>query len=334
MNLQNEPRPLQWVRDIEKKYPEAWKHASRFRQAKLEGEIDWPDFVFIPVGAAVAIVQAEGPVDAASGRGPDIGAVAALAAWRATKGIYSFDTSLFFSLLDTPISGPLPTEIFERLPEWCVYVDLTGPWSQRLPDPQSMFGFFAHMEWDMVSHETELRLLLDTRRGLIPVPIPLTNHTLEDSIEIVWKKTTKSDPIHESPITVARIIGPLIAITLYLCSEQPDIASANPKVRRPGNPLPIKTRHGIKEFAASAPAVWNVGWRIGAAIRRTEAAVAEPAPRGEGSHASPRPHIRRAHWHTFRIGAGRQSQRLKWISPILVGAHEEDLPAVIRPVKK
>ena len=35
-----------------------------------------------------------------------------------------------------------------------------------------------------------------------------------------------------------------------------------------------------------------------------------------------RPHIRRAHWHTFWTGAGRTTPIVRWLHPILV--HPED----------
>jgi len=47
----------------------------------------------------------------------------------------------------------------------------------------------------------------------------------------------------------------------------------------------------------------------------------------------PRAHIRRAHWHTYLVGAGRSERRLKWLPPIPVNVDDpESLPAVIRQV--
>lgn len=37
-----------------------------------------------------------------------------------------------------------------------------------------------------------------------------------------------------------------------------------------------------------------------------------------GSHASPRAHWRKGHWHNFRHGPGRKELKLKWIEPIFV----------------
>ena len=37
-----------------------------------------------------------------------------------------------------------------------------------------------------------------------------------------------------------------------------------------------------------------------------------------GSHASPRAHWRKGHWHNFRCGPGRKQLKLKWIEPVFV----------------
>lgn len=45
-------------------------------------------------------------------------------------------------------------------------------------------------------------------------------------------------------------------------------------------------------------------------------------PQG-GTHASPRMHWRKGHWHTFRCGPGRAQTRRKLIAAVLVNAHDE-----------
>ena len=56
-----------------------------------------------------------------------------------------------------------------------------------------------------------------------------------------------------------------------------------------------------------------------------------------GTHASPRPHIRRAHWHSFWVGKRDQpdarSVTLKWLPPIPVNVQGvEDLTTTVRDV--
>ena len=43
---------------------------------------------------------------------------------------------------------------------------------------------------------------------------------------------------------------------------------------------------------------------------------------GHTIHGTVRPHIRRAHWHTFLMGAGREKRILKWLPPTFVKSAE------------
>lgn len=89
---------------------------------------------------------------------------------------------------------------------------------------------------------------------------------------------------------------------------------------------------------------------MGAALRRAKSQQpdtpidAEGAGEGNPSagHRSPRPHYRRAHWHSFWTGPrGKPEEReiiLKWLPPIPVGIAELDdeteTPVIIHPVKE
>ncbi len=57
-------------------------------------------------------------------------------------------------------------------------------------------------------------------------------------------------------------------------------------------------------------------------FRHAPAAVAEGQDRGSwpGTHASPRPHIRRGHWHGYWTGprSGKQKSELRWIAPLML----------------
>jgi hypothetical protein len=87
--------------------------------------------------------------------------------------------------------------------------------------------------------------------------------------------------------------------------------------------------------AANAPTVWDTGYAIGPALR---AALERErtAPTADGTHASPRPHIRRAHWHTYWTGPHTEPERrkaaLRWLPPIPVAVERGELPVTVRPV--
>ena len=63
----------------------------------------------------------------------------------------------------------------------------------------------------------------------------------------------------------------------------------------------------------------------------------EPSTGQPGGHASPRPHIRRAHWHSYWVGQKSQPEArsvvLKWLPPIPVNVLDtEDLTPTARDV--
>jgi hypothetical protein len=59
-----------------------------------------------------------------------------------------------------------------------------------------------------------------------------------------------------------------------------------------------------------------VGYQVGAALRAGQSRP--PTPVDSGTHAAPRPHWRRAHWHLFWRGprAGPRTQVLHWLPPL------------------
>jgi len=88
----------------------------------------------------------------------------------------------------------------------------------------------------------------------------------------------------------------------------------------PARPKPQKTKKGMRIFPPDHPSRWEVGYRLGAALRN---AVSEHEPsESTGSHASPRPLVLGARWHVLRAGkrdqADASSMTLEWLPPIPV----------------
>ena len=102
---------------------------------------------------------------------------------------------------------------------------------------------------------------------------------------------------------------------------------------------PKRIKGGYKWIPKQRPEQWNVGVRLGAAIRNYQASEAHDR-NVEPTGRTVRPHIRRAHWHGYWTGPRKEpaQQRFihRWIPPIPVNVAQTDegeLPAVIRDVK-
>lgn len=324
MDMSKAQRPLEALKYLEERYPKIWKLAAFAYTAKSDPDIGgWPSYCWIPMAAWRAIVGGDVRV---------MPLAAAAGTWRLSKGIYSFDDDLARELMSTPMSEVTPTTVFRNLPEFCVYIDT--PWNK------DHCGVFAHLEYDIrpnpkysstVEPHSELRMLYlarygDILKGSWPFMLHIDNHNIIRSLQECYG--TKSEEILYA-------ISDELSLLLYLCSEAPDYGDRTP----PKYVEPKRIKGGYKWIPKQRPEEWNIGVRLGAAIRNYKASEAH-AGDGEPTGRSVRPHIRRAHWHGYWTGPRKEpAQRKfvhKWIPPIPVNVTPEDdgeLPAVIRDVK-
>lgn len=340
---------------VARAYPGAWDAVERLRAARGRELPQWPEWCYLPMHGAYAIVSGGGERRVPFERAHHVGIVGALAAWRMTQGIYRYDPALYGAVIETELDRELPVDPLYRLPEWCVYIETPDQVWRVAGEERPIAGIWAHLDWDEriegAPHH-ELRLVLDTARtpeealdplaGCIPIPLVLGAGTIGDALARVLASGAREarargmEPPAElaDASAVARQLWPLVSLVLYLCADDAEIGDRR---ARPANPAPTRTRrHGWRTFAATGPRVWDVGVRIGVALRRAYHAE-EVRARGEPTGRTVRPHIRRAHWHTFLAGprAGERERRLRWLPPIAVKLDDiADLPATIRRVKR
>lgn len=327
-------RPKQILKQIGRTWPEAWQQVKQFRAGKGKDLPDWPDWCYIPIAAGVAIAT-QGNDSKLHQAILDFklspAVVTAAAAWRVSQGVYRFDADLYNSLTSQPLDGNVPCEILKRMPEWCVYIEtINGTYFDKPMD-----GFWAHLEYDVNTGTEELRfvfLFLDGKTSNLP--IHLGDYTLEESLDKMRQLAEKNADKLGLPSVLPPELGsniaveimPYLQLVLYLCAENadmPKIQHPQTRVRMSGQvDVPRETRH------------WTVGERIGAGIRKYR--NQETQEHQGGTHASPRAHIRRAHWHSFWTGPrdGQRKLILRWLPPIPVGVDDDgELPAVIHKIK-
>jgi hypothetical protein len=318
-------------------YPGAWAAIDGFRAGRGRDLPGWPEWCYCPLAGAYAIVSGGGANQVPVERVHHVGIVGALSAWRMTQGIYRVDPALYAALVDTPLDRDLPREPLYRLPEWCVYVETPDlRWGGERP----VHGVWAHLEADTGGGADELRLVLDTARtpaealdtehGCVPLPLILGEGSIADALSRVVASGARRarahglDPPAElgEALAVAPALWPIVSLLLYLCDEDAEIDGPG----RPGNPGPKRTRRGgWRLFAADGPMVWDVGVRLGAALRAAyQGAETEQRETDSAGRARPRGHVRRAHWHTYAAGEGRQERRLRWLPPIAVNLPSTD----------
>jgi hypothetical protein len=342
----------------------------------------WPDYVYFPSAVLEKHISKIKNADSlmllnryAPGRFPAFLSMMSAgnmwATWRLTQGIYRFDETLYPHLISTQGAGEMPVDILCRLPEWCVYVETPGLGVPTLEGTSiPMYGAWVRIDltkkdWMVlaITPDTDRQDCEDCEGGVLTpeenlFSIPRTQHlplisgmTVEDSIAATLDQWPKSDlgalanlPRHEFIRRTSECCKPIVNLLLYLC------AGADYAGPAPQNPQPKKTKHGQRLFPPNSPAIWDVGVRMGSALRAAYAAQSakdSASDDGAESGRQVRPHIRRAHWHGFRSGARltpegqpipaeKRRFELRWLPPIAVHIYDkgsDNVPSVIHPVK-
>jgi hypothetical protein len=342
--------PREFLNRLSAANPGLWKLVDDVRRRMIAEKKGWPEWCFLPDWGwtAVAIENETIRHKDFSPTGTDFvehmyrakTEQTFFGTWRLTQGAYRFDPTLYKALLETPLTGNIPSEILTRLPEWAVYIETPDI---KHPSGMPLDGFGA-----CLCHEPtlgdwiEFHLFVampDGSRQRGSHSVVLNGGTIEESgkwidgenalVSEFLGTANPTSPFDEKAWTP--FVGKLLSLLLWLCSEEPEIGSGTP----PKLPTPVRTKKGQRFFPAAQPKVWDVGVRIGAALNAA-AAIAKASGDEEDEadpRARPRGHIRRAHWHTYRTGPGGSVRKLRWMSPILVNMRTcDDLPAVIHPV--
>lgn len=323
----SQPRPVNHLNTAMSLYPRIPNWVDSFRSSRGKDLPQWPDWCFMPMAAWYAVVCDGNGVDVLNEQlSNDIARLSAIGTWRYSKGVYRLDPDLMDALTDSPVSGSLPSEVLYRLPEWSIYVETPGQtWFG-----DTLYGFWAHLEWDANTGRSELRFLFDCQSHLLALPLHIGPWTIIEAVDRAMEEAYRQAQMRGIDFTVstdevqeaAAQINPLVSVLLYLCSEEPEIDDNLQPGVSPSRPAPKKTKKGWRLFAPPKPRVWSVGTNLGEQLR--EAAALQEL--GEPTGRTVKAHLRRGHWHGFWLGprAGERKFVYRWLSPLVVGVHKPD----------
>jgi hypothetical protein len=320
-------------------------------RANASKDSPWPQHVFLPVHWAGKVLAAH--YSAQGIRVPPTfdlvfpaSVLAMFGAWRVTQGIYRYDPTLYDAIIATSLKGDIPIQVLQHMPEWCVYVETPGLVAPvREGTEQPLSGVWAWWDWGPRENDHHLMALgfhvptLAREVSIMYVPM-IEGITLDGAVDMVikgWREAAESGVAPEGPPeNYAKVARPqlekILSLLLYICSDGADHCKAGTTSTYPE---PTRTRHGLRHFPVDKPMVWDVGVRLGSALRRAAARALEDVQTASGDRRRPRFHVRNFHWHTFRTGPGRMGRRVKWLPPIPVNpADYELLPSTIRTVEE
>lgn len=325
--------PNDWLAKITSGMPGAvWRKLDEMRAERGRKLPDWPDWCFLPFHGWYALTSMmTGKDRLALEETALMQALAVAGTWRVTQDVVRFDETIYKALVDTPVTGNLPSSVLTRLPAWCVYIETPGMEARGVP----VAGVWAMLDHDSTTQADELRLFLfgGEDMGLIPVVLQLGDWTISEAIEkIVYmdvlRELIEADQA-QAAVKVAKelsCVPQIVSLLLYLCTYGFPQSNA-PRQAHPAYPKAKKVKGGWRIFPAQKPTVRTIGEDIGRKLREAEAQAPQATENREpGTHASPRPHIRRGHWHGFWHGPrdGERVLKLRWLPPIPVAMGEED----------
>lgn len=241
--------------------------------------------------------------------------VSATAAWRPTQDIVCFDPDVLAGLKDTSIDAMLPAEILRRMPAWCVYFHTPGIHVDE--DGDRYDGFFALYDMEFERESLCLAFVPEDGRFVYRIPICIGDWTLGEAMR--WNRAnTERDPHPDPYRTVEKVLPYALNLVIYVCAYGLEDRT-DPQERKAAFPKPKKTKKGWRIFPPDRPRIRMIGCEFGDMIRASRCGTS-------ASGYTMRPHIRRAHWHSFWTGSKSaiETRKLvvKWLPPIQVGGKD------------
>lgn len=305
----------------------------------------WDSWCYAPIAAATAVVMMAGSSSGFFEKLNSIGyaqAIAALAPWRRDKEVFVMDEGLQELLSEQADDLKLDSETLLHLPYTCFYIQFNPALEYN---GEEYHGVFVHLESNPESKARELRLLYLRQDGqTMGVPIHIGAGTIEESLKMTYRSAfnnlssdqdffRKTLEKNESRYKEqADFYRQTMQMVLYILAENAEI-TPNPEQETHTK----RSYQGTIKDRYSEIRKWDVGVKTGNAVRAYRKRV-EAFPETEsGTHASPRPHMRRGHWHHFWIGRKDvPSERkivLRWVAPTFVGIEDTgNTPVVIHDV--
>ena len=260
--------------------------------------------------------------------------------WSKTKQVYKIDKDFYSMLLNTK-NLTIEREIIEHLPLEEFYVDLSD---LNLKDVHGMYVWIDWIEdatyltfyiltYDYIFFSNYISFNYDENGKN-----EIDKNSLADAQEMpiadfLKQFETDVDRINKKYTTKNRDLSIfLLQLLMYIGSEMPDI---NESETTKHTYRPIKPGHPVKN-KFSEMQMYEVGFKLGNNFRSKVEEIKNKSKSGSqtGSHASPMPHIRQAHWHKYWTGEGRQKLIVKWVEQTFVGFGSESKEAKIATIHK
>lgn len=337
--------PFDLLKKVTKKFPGIWGVIDSLVKSPTP---NWDERCYLPIGLAIGIFPDFKLVDWERQKRRIYYALqfSALSVWRMDKEIFQFSPELEGLLFEQSSDDDIdiPSQVLVYLPYRAFYVRYS---STQECDGEKFDGFFVHYEWDTQrGGELCIRFLFLTEKlETAGTEIKLSEKTLSESFSVYRQLTEKSlkkiqeeerrksvsdghDVAFREILISPEMIKNALELVLYICAQNTDV-TASPKQAT------YHPKKGKIEDRYAEVRTWDVGVRLAPKIRLAREAERKGTSGEHKSHASPRAHMRRGHWHHYWTGPkdGERNLILKWTAPMLIGGVDENSPAVIHHIE-
>ena len=243
----------------------------------------------------------------------------AFSKWLLYKTVYRFDKSFLSVLVDTE-DMVFHAQSLQSLPVQSFFIAC---------EDEERLGYFVYTE--TVNVDINGNAVNDTVFIVVDVLDVMGDklHMRKDTLWISngqklsaaleeWMREKNSMEFYEEAYHNMKMA---IQVAYYLSAQNAVIKEVKtPKSKRPhrtnGKPMNIRQ--------------WEVGYRISTPFLAEAHSLSDAAsmPDEASTGISPRPHIRRAHWHHYWAGPGKTQLIVKWLEPVWVNGSSEDIIAV------
>ena len=227
--------------------------------------------------------------------------------WMQNKQVYQPDNDFLELLLETPLMS-FNYQSLRNMPYKNIYIDISSASNE-------IHGAFVY-----ISEITDV--------SIIDIILVKPDNSLQHSYYLVNHMENEYHLQEVPKRDISQEIMSIWQMFLYLCSENANVEKnqETEKTYHPGKTIKNKFSEIRK---------WDVGIRIGSSIRQYKKDTEQD---NKTTHTinhrkSPRPHMRKAHWHKYMTGKGRKIPVIRWIEPTFVLTKScENLPVTVHPV--
>jgi hypothetical protein len=230
-------------------------------------------------------------------RGAMVRRLAQMGAFRSTKYIIKPHPELEQELFDTELPSEIPVQALVRTPSWGMYLEL----GQELKSGTVLAPFHGIFVANLLEHGTPVLEMTAVGDGYAADTASVylsmgSDVKISEALRTMRKYAYGRDIDEKSlPMQIMRYV---INMMLYMSSKEPDYDRTVMKL-----PTPKPSQRGFFYPEPKTPTEVSIGVRLGSALAQAKEQMAQQESTSErGAGRTMPPHVRRAHYHAYRVG--------------------------------